>query len=240
MLQAALRGDGGSDTNSATDMRTIKALLLNGVVKPAGWTNSNSSPLDARYGAGVLNVFNAYQQLSGGKQNYVVTTSVVTNSPHLPTGDTGTVSVLNGWDFNTNSSGANTDGVDHYYFNVTNDSSGVMFTATATLAWNRQFGETNINDLDLFLFNAANNSLITCSTSRVDNVEHLWLPQLPPGRYDLQVFKNGGTNVVSDSETYALAWAFVSPMLNIAQSGTNTVLAWSAYPRGIEWKRPRI
>ena len=42
LLQAALRGDGGSDTNSAADMRTLKALLLNGAVKPADWTNSNT------------------------------------------------------------------------------------------------------------------------------------------------------------------------------------------------------
>ena len=42
------------DTNSAFDGRTIKALLLNGAVKPAGWTNSMSAPLDLRYGAGVL------------------------------------------------------------------------------------------------------------------------------------------------------------------------------------------
>ncbi len=232
LLQAALRGDGGGDTNSATDMRTIKALLMNGAVKPTNWTNSTSSPLDVRFGAGVLNVFNAYKQLAGAKQNYSVVTSVPTNSPHLPTGDPRTVGVLNGWDFNTNSSSASTDGVNHYYFNVTNELGHAIFTATITLAWNRQFGETNINDLDLFLFNAANNSLISCSTSHVDNVEHLWLPQLPPGRYDLQVLKSGGTNTVSGSETYALAWAFVSPTLSIAKSGTNTVLSWPAYPAG--------
>ncbi len=68
LMQAALRGDGGGDTNAAFDLRTIKALLLNGAVKPPDWTNSNSSPLDARYGAGVLNVFNSYEQLAGGKQ----------------------------------------------------------------------------------------------------------------------------------------------------------------------------
>ena len=66
-MQAALRGDGGSDTNSAADMRTIKALLLNGAIKPADWTNNPPSPLDTRYGAGVLNVFNSYEQLAGGK-----------------------------------------------------------------------------------------------------------------------------------------------------------------------------
>ena len=65
LMQAGLRGDGGSDTNSAADIRTVKALLLNGAIKPADWTNGAASPLDARYGAGVLNVFNSYKQLAG-------------------------------------------------------------------------------------------------------------------------------------------------------------------------------
>ena len=180
----------------------------------------------------MLNLFNAYEQLAGGKQGYVVATSVSTSSPHPPTGDTGTVSVLNGWDFNTNSSSATTDGVNHYYFNVTNSVSDANFTATATLVWNRQLSETNINDLDLFLFNAANSNLVACSTSRVDNVEQLWLPQLPPGRYDLQVFKHGGTDVVSDAETYALAFEFYSQTLSLDRSGTDAVLAWPVYPAG--------
>ena len=79
---------------------------------PRHWTT--------RYGAGVLNVFNSYEQLAGGKQSYIVSTSVITNSPHPPTGATGTVGVLNGWDFNTNASSATADAVKHYYFNVTN------------------------------------------------------------------------------------------------------------------------
>jgi hypothetical protein len=81
----------------------------------------------------VLNVFNSYEQLVGGKHGYIVSTSVSTNSPHPPAGDTGTVSVLSGWDFNTNSSSATSDVVKHYYFNVTNGVSNATFTATATL-----------------------------------------------------------------------------------------------------------
>ena len=68
LMQSGLRGDGGSDTNSAADIRTVKALLLNGAVKPSDWTNTAPSPLDFHYGAGVLNVFNSYEQLAGGKQ----------------------------------------------------------------------------------------------------------------------------------------------------------------------------
>jgi hypothetical protein len=82
------------------------------------------------------------------------------------------------------------------------------------------------------LFNAANSNLVTCSTSRVDNVEHLFIPRLPAGRYDLQVLKNGGTNVVSAAETYALAFALVPTKLNFTGSGPNAVLTWPAYPAG--------
>jgi len=171
LMQAALRGDGGGDTNSAFDLRTIKALLLNGAVKPAGWTNSNSSPLDARYGAGVLNVFNSYEQLAGGKNNSSATNLISIGATHLPIAATNFISVTSGWNFETISSTATNDTVNHCFFNVTN---GFI---TATLVWNRQLGETNINDLDLFLYDCASSDLVACSTSRVDNVEHIFFAE---------------------------------------------------------------
>jgi len=231
LIQAALRGDGGTDTNSAADIRTVKALLLNGAVKPAAWTNSNSSPLDARYGAGVVNVFNSYEQLAGGKHGYIVSTSVSVGGAHPPTGAGGTVGALSGWDFNTNSSGGSFDAVNHYYFNVTNGVNNATFTATATLVWNRHYNETNINNLDLFLYNAASSNLVTCSTSLVDNVEHIYNTNLAQGRYDLQVLKKGGTTVTTN-ETYALAWEFFSQSVNAAKSGTNVAVSWPVYPAG--------
>jgi hypothetical protein len=235
LMQAGLRGDGGSDTNSAVDIRTVKALLLNGAVKPADWTNSNSSPLDARYGAGVLNVFNSYEQLAGGKHAFTVSTTVSSGGVHPPNGATGAIAVLSGWDFNTNTSSFLNDAVNHYYFNATNDLGDAKLTAT--LVWNRQQNQSAINNLNLFLYNAANSNLVACSTSLVDNVEHVFVPQLPPGRYDLQVWKAGGLGIVSDSEPYALAWAFISPptvpaALNIAKSGTNIALTWPILPTG--------
>lgn len=236
MLQGALRGDGGTDTNSAADMRTLKALLLNGAIKPADWTNSPLSPLDARYGSGILNLLNAYQQLAGGKNNYLVSNSVSLNAAHPPTGAAGTIVSLRGWNFSTNISGktlSQYDTIHHYYFNVTNAMSSSGFMATATLVWNRQSGQTSINNLDLFLYNCANSNLVTCSTSRVDNVEHLYIANLPQGRYDLQVWKAGGSTIVSGSEPYALAWEFVQrPVLAISRSPGKAALAWPAYPAG--------
>jgi hypothetical protein len=236
LMQAGLRGDGGGDTNSAADIRTVKALLLNGAIKPDDWTNIAPSPLDFRYGAGVLDVFNSYKQLAGGKHGYIVSTTVSAGGAHPPTGAAGTVGALSGWDFNTNTSTSfpsAQDGVKHYYFNVTNSAANSAFTATATLVWNRQQNQTDINNLDLFLYNAANNNLVACSTSLVDNVEHIFVPKLPQGRYDLQVWMSAsGISHLNNSESYALAWEFFSQSLNAAGSGANLTLSWPVYPDG--------
>lgn len=233
LMQAALRGDGGSDTNSAFDMRTIKALVLNGAVKPVDWTNSDASPLDLRYGAGVLNVFNSYEQLAGGKNTYVSSGLVPAGSAHPPTGASGTVPTLNGWDFNTISSQLfpADDAVNHYFFEVTNGDNA-PFTATLTLVWNRQSNQSGINRLALFLYNAANSNLVACSTSMVDNVQHIFLPRLTPGRYDMQVWKAGGLGIVSATETYAVVWAVTQAKLQIINNGTNVFLLWPVYPAG--------
>lgn len=231
LMQAGARGDGGGDTTSATDIRTLKALLLNGAVKPPGWTNSPSTPLHYRYGAGVVNVLNSYVQLAVGKHGYVETSSVSSGNAHPPGGASGNLPTLNGWDFNTISSGPTQDEVNHYYFDATNAAGN--FTLTATLTWNRQYGQSSINNLNLYLYNCANSNLVACSTSLVDNVEHIFLPKLAPGRYDLQVWKASGligADYVSSAETYALAYAFTAPRLNIAAEGVNTVLTWPAYP----------
>jgi hypothetical protein len=95
----------------------------------------------------------------------------------------------------------------------------------------RHRSQTSINNLDLFLYNAISSKLAACSTSLVDNVEHIFVPCLPQARYDLQVFKSGGATITTN-ETYALAFEFFSMSLNVAKSGTNVVLKWPVYPAG--------
>lgn len=236
LMQAGTRGNGGSDTNSATDLRTVKALLLNGAVKPPGWTNviwTNGARLvlDTNYGAGVLNIFNSYEQLAGQEQTNFVSASVSAGAAHPPTVATNTIGVLSGWNFTNLTSSSSFDALAHYYFNVTNGVSNATFTATATLVWNRQRNKSSINNLYLFLYNTANSNVVAVSTSAVDNVQHVYVPELPQGRYDLQVLKTGGT-YVSASETYALAFEFFSLPLSVAGSGTNIVLNWPIYPTG--------
>jgi hypothetical protein len=222
LLQAATRGDGRDP--SATNAIVIKTLLLNGAVKPPDWTNSTSSPLDLRHGAGVLNIFNSYHQLTAGRCVPTETTSVNAEAAH-PSGDSAAnVRSLPGWDYNSISSSRAPprDATNHYYFNVP----AGPFPLIATLNWNRQLNQSNINDLNLYLYDIASGSLVAQSASEVDNTEHLFVPQLPAGRYDLQVWKKGGCAAVSDSETYALAFDFVAPSLRIVRAGGNAFISW--------------
>ncbi len=233
LVQAATRGDGGLNTTSASDARTLKALLLNGAVKPAGWTNSPIHPLDARYGAGMVNVFNAWKGLAGGQHSSIESTSVAPGNPHPPGSNPGNESSLTGWDFigisNHQVGGVYQQQINHYYLNLNSLAGSSAFTAT--LVWNRQSAQSVLNDLNLFLYNTANGSLIAASTSTVDNVEQIFIPALPKGRYDLQVQKNPA-GLVSVSEAYALAYNVSNVGLSIARTNGAVVLSWPLYPAG--------
>ncbi len=234
LLQAANRGDGVGNISAATDQRTVKALLLNGAAKPADWTNSPAHPLDLRYGAGIVNVFNSWKQLSGGKQAFVEATSDASGGAHLPGSNTNNLAMV-GWDFNSITNfkvtGNYQDRVHHYYFNVP-ASTGDSFTFTATLTWNREAGQTSVKDLNLFLYSTSG-TLVAASTSSVDNVEHLFRTKLAPGRYDLQVFKNAsGVNTGTATETYALAYEAFNIRLNIAKADNAVLVSWPVAPTG--------
>ncbi|MBC8095480.1 MAG: hypothetical protein H7Y43_06690 [Akkermansiaceae bacterium] len=230
LLQAALRGDAGPGTSSATNLITLKALLLNGAIKPTGWTNSPTAPLDHRKGAGVVNVFNSRNQLKGGKHAPVETTTVTTQALQWPGTNLNNLASTVGWDDREITTSTNTDEINHYYFHLPGSNA---YTLTATLVWNRQQNQTNLNDLNLFLYDISNSNQFAASVSLVDNVEHLWLPQLPPGRYDLRVLKRGSTNQVSAAETYALAFEFFNLPLEIALTNETTLaLTWPVVPTG--------
>ena len=240
LMQAGNRGDGGTDTNSATDIRTLKALLLNGAIKPVGWTNTPAQPLHRIYGAGIVNVLNSYEQLAGGKHAFGrsgtvpigVAPTIVGDAPL--SGQTDAGGLLRGWDFNTITSSDSADAVNHYYFEVTNGTSRATFTTTATLVWNLQLNQSAINNLKLSLYNADNGQLVNCSTSLVDNVQHVYVPALPAGRYDLQVGKAGGSGMVSPDESYALAFEFFAVTAQATGSDTNMVVSWPVYPGGFQ------
>ena len=231
LLQGAARGDGGASvTNAAVDPRVIKALLLNGAVKPSNWNHSATRPLDLRHGAGILNVFNSYHQLLGGLHSVSGTSTGPLNAAHTAM-NTNSIDVVRGWDFAAISSTPTEDTANHYCFDW-NPGARRSATFVATLVWHRQNGKTNINDLDLVLYHVATTNRMAISSSLVDNVEHLFVSGLMPGAYDLQVIKKGGTNMISASEQYALVFDFFTLSLGIALEGTNAVLSWPLSPAG--------
>jgi len=234
LLQSAARGDGGTNTSAAGDARTLRALLINGALKPGDWTHTPAAPLDVRYGAGVLNLYYSWQQLTNGRQPFSVSQTVSAGDAHPPGTPSALIPSLLGWDFQTvTNPSPDCDVVNHYYFD-NSASPAAALTLTATLAWNRGAGQTNINNLALFLYNCAGGGLVSNSVSTVDNVQHIYVPSLAPGQYDLQVVKYGGlSQSVTPSETYALAFQFYPispPPLCVSLSGTNTVVSWPWSP----------
>lgn len=232
LRQAGSRGDGGAGTTtSSVDIRTIKALLLNGAVKPSNWTHAATAPLDTRFGAGILNVFNSYQQLAAGKFGFIeATSSGSLGGAHPPGTNPGNVASLSGWDFNTIAASPNADKINHYYFNLP-AATARNFTLTATLVWNRALNATVAKDLNLFLYNTSGAALVASSVSTVDNVEHLYVTNLAAGRYDLQVWRKGGITELAN-ETYALAFENFSLPLEIVRNGNQVVISWSVAPAG--------
>src|SRR5687767_5780327 len=116
LVQAGRRADGGPTTEAAAaDVRTIKALLLNGANKPADWTNLPGKPLDVRYGAGVLDVWSSYRQLRGGRHRPVLQT-VTAGAPHPPPSiTTNNLPTRRGWDLGGMWHRMTQDAVNHYF-----------------------------------------------------------------------------------------------------------------------------
>jgi Subtilase family len=205
LLQAAKEGAGGS-ISAATNALTLKALLLNGASKPPDWTNSTAYPLDARYGAGIVHAVNSYRSLRGGKQGFTVNTTSTSLAGHLPPAANTNIYFRRGWDYNTLSSSTAKDSVNHYFFDV-GGTSRTSFVFTATLGWQKGVNQALISNFDLYLYNVSNNVLVASSQSTANNVEHIYVPSLPPGRYDLQVLKSAAAGL-GFAESYAVSWDF--------------------------------
>jgi hypothetical protein len=212
LLQAIQSGDAGSSSQTetdASDARVLKALLLNGATKPAGWKSTvadpATTPLDPVTGAGILNIYNSYLNLIAGRQTF----SSSLAGPVTPLGS-GSLDSLQGWDLNTLtnpfSHGSFLDQSNHYLFDLT-AAPAPAFTLTATLIWWRELDQTNINNFFLYLFDTTTGQTVSTSLSTIDNVQELYIQDLPPGQYDLAVVKSG-SNIVTPTDTYALAFNF--------------------------------
>ncbi len=222
-------------TSDATDVRTVKALLLNGAVKPSsGWYHTPTSPLNPRYGSGIVNIGNSYNQLAAGIHPYSAATSTaVGTTPSFDSSAPLQTSMI-GWNLTSITSSVNTNGVEHYMFNLPKSTSGSnIYDLTATLTWNAKVnmatGSESINNLYLYIINSANEQ-IAVSDSSLDNVQQLFVSDLIPGQYDLVVMKVGGVNEVSTTSTYSMAYQFNDPQLSTPEPATLGLLALGATP----------
>jgi len=204
--------------------QVVKSLLMAGATKAGdtvpgswNWSNSQTQPLDSIYGAGQLNIENAYDILTAGR--FAASGSALA-------GDTG-------WDFGTASSIL----PQRYFFDVIaggdlTASLNWQINVTATLSGggqNQAYSFTNsLANLDLRLFSATDftlGSLVKASLSTVDNTELIWATGLAPGRYALEVSSN------TNSVDYGLAWTVVVPepgtwlLLAVAVAGGAAVRA---------------
>lgn len=187
LIDKALR----DDIVDAARPQAVKSMLLAGATKDqfTNWDRTATRPLDDIYGAGQVNLYNSYKIMEAGRQA-ASSTSLVQCA---------------GWDFRPIAGGTNA----LWFFEV--PSNMVMTRLSAVLSWHRQVTDgptpgfdpqSFLPSLDLFLYNATNfnpASVVDVSTSRIDNVEHVYQRYLPEGRYALEVRAD-------DPVEFALAW----------------------------------
>lgn len=188
---------------NAEKPQVIKAQMLAGASKqnlPQWVRLADTAPYDAVFGAGELNIRNAWYIQQAGQH----AASTSTESPSR------------GWDYGTTNNNATGK---RYFFSI--PAGRYATTFSAALTWHRAiFGSpgsytSSLSDLNLKLYASTNftpgTTALYSSSSTVDNVEHLFCYNLPPGQYMLVV-----TTAVRNIN-YGLAWD--------AQLGNGPVLA---------------
>ncbi|MCX7384141.1 MAG: Hint domain-containing protein, partial [Alphaproteobacteria bacterium] len=217
LVQAGEAGYPGATAQNladAVDFRTIKALLLNGASKPADYYTTSyaptaEQPLNAVYGAGVVNVLASVGTLLAGEQAPSAVRDVASATTTFAPLQ-GSALASSGWSLATASSAAGRDAVHDYLLALT---AGTRFIATLTWAAD---DNSAIDHLDLLLFDEANGTQIAGSTSGISNVQQIDITPDHDGSYDLSVRLHGDA-FTGRSEIYALAFAPASPVACFAQ-----------------------
>ena len=196
----AARDEDSSDALAGRS-EVVRALLMGGAYKPEEWAPEEGKPLDTRWGAGIVDIDRALVMLDGG---------------NTPTGET---TKRYGWASHTVDRGQTQD----FTFDITADQGECCFT----LAWNRKVaggtaeirnnetGETRtvwnnsigLPNLDLELLRTdaqGNEEVVAASTSTVDNVEVVYLRELPAGTYTVRLQRAADGYAIPWD--YALSW----------------------------------
>lgn len=202
----------------AETSEVIKAVLMAGadraVDNPRGadltdYTADTTNNLDSRYGAGQMNIYNAYRILATGEQE-------------SQQDGTGGVIEAFGWDYDPAFGGdAGSNDVGSYFFTPT--TAWMLDRLQATLVWNLDVDidvdidpdkvefTTAFYDLDLLLLDVTGGGTsLASSTSTEHNTENIFYEGLTLGNtYELRVVpKDGQGDFAWD---YALAWQVPEP-----------------------------
>jgi hypothetical protein len=171
-------------TPDAARSETMKAIVLAGATKDEfpNWSRTTTRPLDSRFGAGELNVFNSYMIMNGGEFDGLLaepTTGVD----------------VRGWDF-----GEMITADSPLYYNLEIGAGKELRELSVVLAWNMNiidldptngfFPSEDLADMSLRLFDSTDGflaALLDESLSDVDNVEHIYALNLGPGTYTIEV-----------------------------------------------------
>jgi hypothetical protein len=182
---AAFLIDAAGSNATAKDQLVLKAILLAGADKSFAldWDQTTTRPIDEKYGAGELDIYESYFIQAGGQYDSV------NNFEER------------GWDLknigNNWRSGS-------YTYSITVPVGFELRQFSTILTWNASVSNSftpSLANLALHLRDSSNN-LLQRSDSAVDNVEHIWRDEnnaLAAGDYTLQVTSNRGIE-------YALAW----------------------------------
>ncbi|MEM7577057.1 MAG: S8 family serine peptidase [Planctomycetota bacterium] len=189
----------------------VKAAIMAGAQKHHRWEPLPMRPLDERLGAGRVNLDASLRIMEGGP---------IEPSRKITRGKA--------WAF------AELDprGTHRYTLDIPQD----LGEFSVILTWHRRVDgrslvlesettgdrralwhhEPRMADLDLRLvrIDGAGRMMseFSLSASRIDNVEHLYVPALPEGRYALEVFRDPAADPMRDEPwTYGLAWRLEPP-----------------------------
>jgi|GEM_PF-963901 len=181
---------------NARNSEAMKAIIMAGASKDPfpTWSNTTTQPLDSKFGAGEVNVYNSYKILQAGESNGVITIPVANSN-------------LKGWDY-----GPSIDPTTPMYWNI--NVGQTVTEASILLDWNAKYqdGSGNFNstlslaNMDLKLFDSTTSFLgteIVSSRSLVDNIEHIYLRNLNAGLYTIQVSSTANS-------AFGLAWNFTA------------------------------
>jgi hypothetical protein len=188
----------GEQTERARRNLTIKAVLMAGAVKPRRWSPSPGKPLDEHLGAGVVDFDKSMSILVAGL-----------NAPPL-------LRQAYGWDLRHLKAG------DQHAESYRIVLDKPLAEWSIMLVWHRRIDGRTIEDpitgssiwidrpslanFDLRLYrsdDAGRDQLVAESVSTLDNIEHVYVQDLPPGRYRIDVRR---ADTIPGPWEYALAW----------------------------------